>query len=110
MKKIFITVFSLWFLLFPSISMAQLSYAQIQKEMVISRYEVDKDYWVELIQKIDKAFMPMIINNDNELFESFNTSLNSYFKNKSLTWNLSKKDRLLKYLYIRTTFELKYRK
>jgi hypothetical protein len=78
--------------------------------MVISRYQVDKDYWVELVQKIDKVFMNKIMENDMELFQSLNTKLHDYFTNKNLWNNLTKKQRLYKYLYIRTTYELKYRK
>jgi hypothetical protein len=44
MKNIFITVISVIVLLFPSISLAELSQSKIQKEMVIARYQVDKDY------------------------------------------------------------------
>ena len=91
MKKIFITVISLMVLLFPSVSLAELSQSKIQKEMVIARYQVDKDYWVELVQKIDKLFVTKIINNDMELFKSLNTKLNSYFSKKSLNGYLNKK-------------------
>jgi hypothetical protein len=90
--------------------MAELSQSQIQKEMVIARYQVDKDYWVKLVQKIDKVFIEKIMNNDDALFKSLNTKLNNYFSKKSLSGYLSKKERLYKYLYIRTTYELKYRK
>lgn len=110
MKKIIISIFSIIMLLLPSLAMAELSQAQIQKQMVIARYQVDKDYWVELIQKIDKVFITKIMNNDMELFTSLNTKLNIYFSKKSLSGNLNKKERLYKYLYIRTTYELKYRK
>lgn len=110
MKKIIISIFSIIILLFPSISMAQLSQSKIQKEMVIARYQVDKDYWVQLVQKIDKIFIDKIVSNDNALFESLNSKLSVYFNNKSITSYLTKKERLYKYLYIRTTYELKYRK
>lgn len=110
MKKIFITVVSLIVLFFPSVSLAELSQSKIQKEMVIARYQVDKDYWVELVQRIDKLFISKIMNNDKELFKSLNTKLNTYFSKKSLNGYLNKKERLYKYLYIRTTYELKFRK
>ena len=110
MKKIIISIFSVIMLLVPSLAMANLSQAQIQKQMVIARYQVDKDYWVKLVQKIDKLFIPKIMNNDMELFSSLNTKLNAYFSKKSISNNLTKKERLYKYLYIRTTYELKYRK
>lgn len=110
MKKIIISIFSIIMLLLPSLTMAELSQAQIQKQMVIARYEVDKDYWVKLVQKIDKVFITKIMNNDMELFTNLNTKLNTYFSKKSLSGNLNKKERLYKYLYIRTTYELKYRK
>jgi hypothetical protein len=44
MKKLFISIVSIIILIFPSITMAELSQSQIQKEMVIARYQVDKDY------------------------------------------------------------------
>lgn len=110
MKKIIISMVSIFSLLFPTVTMAELSQSTIQKEMVLARYQVDKDYWVELVQKIDKIFMKKIIENDMELFQSLNEKLNIYFSNKSLLGNLTKKQRLYKYLYIRTTYELKFRK
>ena len=110
MKKLFISVISIIVLLFPWFALAELSQSQIQKEMVIARYQVDKDYGVELVQKIDKVFIKKIMEKDMELFQSLNTKLNSYFSNKSLSSYLTKKERLYKYLYIRTTYELKYRK
>jgi hypothetical protein len=78
--------------------------------MVIARYQVDKDYWVKLIQKIDRLFSTKIVSNDMELFKSLNNKLNTYFSKKSLSSHLNKKERLYKYLYIRTTYELNYRK
>lgn len=110
MKKIIISIFSIIALLFPTVTLAELSQSTIQKEMVIARYQTDKDYWVELIQKIDKIFIKKIMENDMELFQSLNKKLNVYFSNKSLSGNLTKKQRLYKYLYIRTTYELKFRK
>lgn len=110
MKKIIISMVSIFSLLFPTVTMAELSQSTIQKEMVIARYQVDKDYWVELVQKIDKIFIKKIMENDMELFQSLNAKLNAYFSNKSLSGNLTKKQRLYKYLYIRTSYELKFRK
>ena len=110
MKQIIISMVSIFSLLFPSITWASLSQSTIQKQMVISRYQVDKDYWVELVQKIDKVFMNKIMENDMTLFQSLNTKLHDYFSNHNLGENLTKKQRLYKYLYIRTTYELKYRK
>lgn len=110
MKKIIISIISIISLLFPTITLADLSQSKIQKQMVIARYQVDKDYWVELVQKIDKIFIKKIMENDMELFQSLNSKLHTYFSNKSLWENLTKKQRLYKYLYIRTTYELKFRK
>ena len=59
-------------LLFPSISMAQLSQTRIQKEMVIARYHVDQAYGVAVARKIDDIFRPKILSKDMELFESLN--------------------------------------
>ncbi len=110
MKNIFISIISIIILVFPSLAIAELSQSKIQKEMVIARYQVDKDYWVKLVQKIDTVFIKKMMVNDMELFQSLNTKLNRYFNNKSISGYLSKKERLYKYLYIRTTYELKYRK
>jgi hypothetical protein len=44
MKKAIISIVSIFALLFPTVSLADLSQSTIQKQMVISRYQVDKDY------------------------------------------------------------------
>jgi hypothetical protein len=44
MKNIFISIISIIILVFPSLAIAELSQSKIQKEMVIARYQVDKDY------------------------------------------------------------------
>jgi hypothetical protein len=76
------------------LAIAELSQSKIQKEMVIARYQVDKDYWVKLVQKIDTVFIKKMMVNDMELFQSLNTKLNRYFNNKSISGYLSKKERL----------------
>lgn len=110
MKKIIISILSLCILLFPIIANAKISHNQIQKEMILARHEVTVSYGHNVNVKLDKFFAEKIINNDNDLFIKFRTELTTYFKKRGHWENLSKKEKLYKYLLIRSHYELSFRK
>jgi hypothetical protein len=110
MKKIIISLITVIILLFPAFTQAGFTHAQIQKDMILARHDVTLSYGHNVNVKLDKLFSRKIINNDNSLFESLRTSMSLYFKKRGNSQKLSKKEKLYKYLLIRSYYELTFRK
>lgn len=109
MKKLITWIIALAIVVLPNVWFADVSQSKIQKEMVIARYQVDQIYWVSLIRNIDNIFIEQILDDDLELIQKLNINLDNYFSKKTNIDNLTHKETLYKYLYIRTTYELNYR-
>ena len=110
MKKLLIIFISCFILLTPQISFAKVSQERIQKELVVARFEVKKQYGEDFNKKLDKFFIDQIMNNDQKKLNNFISILQPYFQKRWNSKNLSKKETLYKYLLIRSYYEIYYRK
>ena len=78
--------------------------------MILARHDVTISYGHNVNVKLDSLFAKKIISNDNILFEKLLSSMTSYFQKRGNTVNLTKKEKLYKYLLIRSHYELNFRK
>ncbi|MDA7494829.1 hypothetical protein N8455_00645 [Candidatus Gracilibacteria bacterium] len=110
MKKIIVALICIISVIIPNTGHAAVTYSSIQKDLVMARYEVTKLYGLEYNKRIDSLFIKKILSNDIQFFETFQNALHPYFSNKKETDILTKKETLYKYLYIRSIYELRFRK
>jgi len=110
MKKFFITFFALISIFF-SISWAQAQLVdqnKIQKQLVLSRYEVSVFYWENYHKNIDAFFVKALYTKDRTTLNKLYELTAEYMKDKN-TDNLNKKEILIQYLLVRSYYELNYR-
>lgn len=110
MKKNFISLVTLWALFF-SISWVQAQLVdqnKIEKQLVLSRYEVSVFYWEKYHKNIDKFFIKALWNKDRTTLNKLYTLTAKYMKDKDQN-NLNKKEILINYLLVRSYYELNYR-
>lgn len=81
---------------------------KIQKQLVVSRYDVSVFYGEDYHKKIDRYFTNKILNKQKQELENMYKILADYMKNKDRNY-MDKKDILLQYLMIRSYYELHYR-
>ena len=108
MKKIFLSVLSIFILLIPSISFAKVDQHKIQKELVISRNDVTVFYWEKIHKKIDAYFINLLQKKDKKTLNSLNEKTAKYLKWKQKD-GLNKEEILVYYLFIRSHYEANFR-
>ena len=109
MKKIIIALFLTFWIVFTSQSYADtINQNALEKELVVTRYEVWVFYGNDIHTKIDKIFINALLKKDRETLQKLYSLTAKYMENKNQDY-LSKKDILVKYLLVRSYYELHYR-
>ncbi len=109
MKKIIIALFLTFGILFTSPSYADtIDQNALEKELVVTRYEVWVFYGNDIHTKIDKIFIKALGNKDKDKLQKLYKLTAKYMENKD-DIHLSKNDILVKYLFVRSYYELHFR-
>jgi len=108
MKKILLWILLILSITFSSISHANIDQNALEKELVLSRYDVTKFYGNDIHTNIDNFFIKLLSTKNSNQLEDIYTLTSKYMENKNTEY-LNKQEILIKYLLVRSYYELNYR-